>query len=190
MKFKYRKWPEWMEWVARRVFHRSLPYRVKTKVDRYDIWDMRLPVASMVTPLLEQLKEKGVSYFYLDQEDLPEFLRVVDFDPDEDEGHGDAAVAQHTWALDEMIFAFSNFDFRFDEKEWDDEFHHGVVDLDMQFTDIDVDPDIAEKGLKELHIVEGPNHTHWYDEKGAMEKWNRIQHGTYLFGKYFTSLWD
>lgn len=73
------------------------------------------------------------------------------------------------WALDMMIEAFSS-----DLYAWKKEFSSGK----MHYI------------IKDLEIVEGPEHTYVLDEEGYKKKQGRIDRGRELFAKYYNCLWD
>lgn len=73
------------------------------KIDPWDTWSMDHTLASIILPMLKQLKETKQGGPLVEMEDRPEDLRAdKPADHNTDEFHFQA----WDWALDEMIYAF------------------------------------------------------------------------------------
>lgn len=135
---------------------------VKVHIDKWDTWNMDHTLALIILPMLEQLRETKHGSPYVDDEDVPEYLRKGNEDQltfefynrgltvDEDIIH-----KRWEWVLNEMIWAFKE---------------HLDDNADEKFFNITTDPR--------------------YDHD-AWTSWNeKKQNGFRLFGKYYTGLWD
>ena len=135
---------------------------VKVHIDKWDTWNMDHTLALIILPMLEQLRETKHGSPYVDDEDVPEYLRKGNEDQltfefynrgltvDEDIIH-----KRWEWVLNEMIWAFKE---------------HLDDNADEKFFNITADPR--------------------YDHD-AWTSWNeKKQNGFRLFGKYYTGLWD
>jgi hypothetical protein len=134
--------------------------KIKIRIDKYDTWSMDHTLALIALPMLKQLKETNHGSAQVDDEDLPEHMRLYN---SEDSYYGDQQVFDFyddpelcrqnikcdihdkwNWVMDEMIFAF--------------EF---IVDEDNRYS-------------------------HKFDQDVD----NRVANGLRLFGKYYQGLWD
>ena len=152
------------------------PYRCKVKIHNYDTWNMDATLASIIYPLLKQLKEQKQGYGFVDDADAPEELNSK-YAPAENQYEWDQnAKARWDWVLDEMIWAFEQLD----NDNWEEQFHSGESDIDFQ----------PCENNPNLHtLVHGPNHTHKFDAEGYKKFSARIDNGLTLFGKYYRGLW-
>lgn len=145
MKYVYKLRPSWLV--------KLLPFlkfeKFKVKLDKYDHWNVDHVLSPVIYKLLVTLKENSISYFLVDEEDLPE-----DFKSKES---GDLELEGYHWVMNEMIFAFDQLNPFGKEAEWDEEFWDDATLL---------------------------------DKEGRERKWLRIENGTRLFGKYYSTLWD
>jgi hypothetical protein len=136
---------------------------VKVHIDKWDTWNMDHTLALIILPMLEQLRETKHGSPYVDDEDVPEYLRKGNEDQltfefynrgltvDEDIIH-----KRWEWVLNEMIWAFKeHLDDNADEKFFNNDTHKSKYDHDAW--------------------------TSWNEKK---------QNGFRLFGKYYTGLWD
>ena len=152
------------------------------KIDKWDTWGMDTTLASIIVPMLKQLKATKHGSPYVYDDDVPEELRSTSAPPEEDAYDIDANHHKRwDWAMDEMIWAFENI---LDDNSFD-LFSKGVSDYKHEPCEWD------ENGKATMYkMVEGPNHTAEFDEEGYDKHHKRISHGTYLFGKYYKGLWD
>ena len=162
--------------------------KIEIHIDRWDTWSMDNTLALIVLPMLKQLRDSKHSYSYVDIEDVPENLRLIDHNDDEPGSQlslfnnkvrnpEDISIGedQWNWVLNEMIFAF---ECKVND-EWEDQFESGEWDMCWKK---------LEDGYSAL--IEGPNHTRVYDWEGRKAYQERISNGFRLFGKYFEALWD
>jgi hypothetical protein len=160
--------------------------KIKVQIDRWDTWSMDHTLANVVLPMLKQLRNTKKGCPYVEDEDVPENLRVkerecwddqlelFDFDViNEDE----ISLIEDRWnyILDEMIFAF---EMKLNDN-WEFEYESGEYDIQWKQ---------LENGMSQT--IYGPNHTKVYDEKAIENIRNRIRNGFRLFGKYYENLWD
>jgi len=162
--------------------------KIEIHIDRWDTWSMDNTLALIALPMLKQLRDSKHGYSYVDIEDVPENLRLIDHNDDE---YGsqlslfnnkvcnpeDISIGedQWDWVLNEMIFAFECKV----NNEWENQFESGEWDMALKK---------LEGGNSQL--IEGPNHTKVYDWEGRKAYEARIQNGFRLFGKYYQNLWD
>lgn len=188
--------PEWVErwsdrlapvsraiqWVLDRV-HPRVEY---VKIDRWDTWSMDHTLASIVLPMLRQLKRDKHGAPLVDDEDVPEHLRSTAAPPKENEYDTDGNhFLRWDWVMDEMIFAFE----KKNEDDWQSEFHSG--EIDMLWIPVDKDGNEVPKGdHKYYEMKRGPNDTSHWDSEGMEAVQKRISNGFRLFGKYYEGLWD
>ena len=142
------------------------PYRKNRRedirIDDYDTWSMDYTLALIVLPMLKQLKETKHGSPYVDNIDVPEALRSIDYDyrqgdlfltHEEQQSLSDEYIhAKWDWVLDEMIWAF-------EQKCCDDwtEYYY---------------------------------HNNKLDFEGFKAHQKRMRNGFRLFGKYYEGLWD
>jgi hypothetical protein len=151
-------------------------------------------LADIILPMLKQLKASKHGSPTVDDDDLPEELRVVahkdwsqqlafEFD-DHEQYEKDSWDLQHRrweWVLDEMIFAFEHYV----DDTWEEAFHSGEHDM------IHVPCEWYEDGRPKLYSIEkGPNDTYVCDYEGMNKVYKRMENGFCLFGKYYRGLWD
>jgi hypothetical protein len=164
------------------------------KIDYWDTWSMDHTLADIILPMLKQLKETKHGSPYVEDEDVPEELRVVthadwsaqlkfEFDdqPQYEKDSWDLTHRRWDYVLNEMIFAFEH---KVDDT-WEATFSTGVHDL------IHVPCEWDENGKPKLYSMEhGPNHTYQCDYEGLKKVNDRMVNGFRLFGKYYQGLWD
>ena len=192
----YVEHPEWVErwsdrltpvsqaiqWVLDRV-HPRVEY---VKIDRWDTWSMDHTLASIVLPMLRQLKRDKHGAPLVDDEDVPEHLRSTAAPPKENEYDTDGNhFLRWDWVMDEMIFAFE----KKNQDDWSSEFHSG--EIDMLWVPVDANGNEVPKGEhKYFEMKRGPNDTSHWDSEGMEAVQKRISNGFRLFGKYYEGLWD
>ena len=156
--------------------------KIDIRIDKYDTWSMDHTLALIILPMLKQLREDKHGSPWVDEEDVPENLRVSQARRDdstiEDWDKDNTLHERWSWVLDEMIYAFES---QVDE-EWDDQFETGVRDLKHNL--------IEDENGKQFSIQEGPNHTFKIDQEAKDAAWERRKNGLILFGKYYQGLWD
>lgn len=80
---------------------------VEIKIHNYDTWAMDSTLAILIAPMLKQLKDTKHGAPFVDDEDVPEHLRLPDID---EYGIQKTHFEKWDWVLDEMIWGFSNYD--------------------------------------------------------------------------------
>lgn len=165
--------------------------KIKVKIHNYDTWGMDSTLAYIILPMLKQLKDTKHGSPYIDQEDLPEHLRLTDREElvfnegswnkeleatdDEIKEAGKKFHSQWNWVLDQMIWSFEQeVDEDNDYKNYYDPYLPGeaVEEDDPLFT-------------KEWRVKMGKFNNDKYKEYQ-----NRKQLGFTFFGKYYQSLWN
>lgn len=86
---------------------------VKVHIDKWDTWNMDHTLALIILPMLEQLRETKHGSPYVDDEDVPEYLRIENEDQLTFEFYNrgltvdqDIIHKRWEWVLNEMIWAF------------------------------------------------------------------------------------
>jgi len=194
--YKYIERPEWTEawtdrlvpisraiqWVGEKIYPR-IEY---VKVDYWDTWSMDHTLGMIALPMLKQLKATKQGSPFVDDEDVPEELKSTSAPPKENEWDTDDNHHKRwDWAMDEMIFAFTN---RLDDS-WQDAYRSG--EHDIKWVPVDAHGNEVPKGEhKYYEMGKGPNDTYKCDYEGMKVVEARIQNGFRLFGKYYQALWD
>lgn len=197
---KFEKFLDKLEVAIQWVYDHSINHLVKfhkrkiqVRIDREDTWSMDHTLAYIILPMLEQLKATKHGSPYVDQEDLPEHLRLTEREEkvfnegywnkelnatdEELEAASNKFHSQFDWVLDQMIWSFEQ------EVDEDGDYKHYY--------------DPYEPG----ELVEDQNEYSYIskEHKLKMGKFNsekhkvfneRKQRGFTLFGKYYQSLWD
>lgn len=90
--------------------------KVKIRIDPYDTWNMDHTLGLIALPMLKQLRAEKHGAPYVDDEDVPEYLRSTAAEPKENEWTTDSNhYKRWDWVMDEMIYAFEMKN----EDEWD-----------------------------------------------------------------------
>lgn len=172
---------KFLNWV-----HSKKKRKMEIHIDRWDTWGMDHTLAPIILPMLKQLRDTKHGCAIVDDEDVPENLRLVErqeYDQQMDLFDHPiicdekAWLTEHRWnyVLNEMIFAFES---KLDDS-WEEQFESGESDLQWKK---------LEDGMSLM--VDGPNHTKKYDWEGRQAYQARISNGFRLFGKYYENLWD
>lgn len=179
--------PQWVhnfgQWLAERkdgsntVLHKFLLWidskktrRTYVRIDRWDTWSMDHTLASIIVPMLKQLKATKHGAPQVNDNDVPEHLQSTaapakENDWDIDDNH----FKRWDWVLDEMIWAFEQ---KIDDSS-DDQFYAHPTEDEKRGKSF-------EEQLKLIKI----------DRKG-LDLWQeRKSNGFRLFGKYYEALWD
>ena len=179
-------WQKFLDFVHPRINY--------VKIDRYDTWSMDHTLADIILPMLKQMKATKHGSPTVDDDDMPEELRVVahkdwsqqlafEFDDKEqyEKDSWDLHQRRWEWVLDEMIFAFEHYV----DDTWEEAFRSGEHDM------IHVPCEWYEDGKPKLYSIEkGPNDTYVCDYEGMNKVYKRMENGFSLFGKYYRGLWD
>lgn len=140
------------------------------KIDKHDTWNMDSTLATIILPMLLQLKatKHGVpSEFATTGGENWSSQAHFDFYDTDDELFKKAA-AEWDAVLDKMIFAFEHIV----DDEWEDTFSTGEFD--------------SSKAIGE----EGWIGTYKSDRQAVQKVYDQIQEGLELFGKHYRHLWD
>jgi hypothetical protein len=169
-------------------------------IHHYDTWSMDHTLALIILPMLKQLKATKHGAPHVDQEDVPESLRMP-------EGWYETHYSKNG-ETDENFF--KRWDYVMDEMIW--AFQHEIDDGwgDMFFSDEEPQYTIKElqwKGIGPAQLLLFPDEDgkteHYdmyemirnetpsrFDKEGYNAYQERISNGFRLFGKYYQSLWD
>jgi len=142
---------------------------VDIQIDDYDTWSMDHTLAMIIEPMLVKLALTGNGSPYVDVSDCPPHLRPKSDNTD------DTHHERWAWVLDEMIWAFHQKNY-----DWEEQYYSG--ESDVYFEDAD------EGGCSVMK--HGPNDTFRVDHAAMKVHRDRMSNGFKLFGKYFESLWD
>ena len=161
---------------------------ISVHIDKYDTWNMDGTLTYIILPMLKQLKATKHGSPYVDDADVPENLRSTSAPPKENEWDTDGNHhLRWDWVIDEMIWAFEQ---HHPDTDWEKQFHSGKHDWQWKESETEYANPITGKMEKCSQMLQGPNHTHKYDEVGAKIHSDRMDNGFRLMGKYFRNLWD
>lgn len=161
--------------------------KIKVHVDYYDIWSADHTLAMIIAPTLKKLKEHQHGYPHVDNEDVPEELRMNGEDREKLEHDGSVDSkheARWNYILDEMIWAFEQ---HADPYDGENQFHHNSEQLEMVFTPIEGKP---ASTLSFNHQKDPTKPAYWRDDEGLKKHHERKRNGVRLFAKYYECLWD
>lgn len=155
--------------------------KIRIHIDHYDVWSADHTLAMIIHPVLVKLKEKKHGAPFVDDEDVPEYLRSTAAPELTEEQRNCGATDENwhkrwEWVLDEMIWAFGQHA----DDDWEEQFYSG--ELDVMFVKID--------GSDLSRMEHGPNHTFKVDTEQKSVYMERMDNGRRLFAKYYKSLWD
>lgn len=157
-------------------FNREINY---VKIDRWDTWSMDTTLATIILPMLKQLKKDKHGAGYVYDEDVPYGLRSFNSKPKKnDYDTDDFHFMRFDWLLDELIWTFNALH---PDTDYEDNYHFGNID----FMWLEV-PD--KPGFKSM--TSSPKDSHRFDRAGHEAYQKRINNGLRLFGKYYQALWD
>jgi len=176
------------------------PRDVRIKIEKHDTWNMDHTLALLILPMLKQLKETKQGAPHVDNEDVPEELRMPDGWYEEKysrNGETDPNFFKRwDWVMDEMIWSFAH---EVDD-DWEDQFYteegmyatvkeikfKGVGPAQLRLFE-DEDGSMEDYEYYEMERSEKASH---FDKEGYINYTKRIANGFRLFGKYYQSLWD
>ncbi|MEK9806276.1 MAG: hypothetical protein VW551_08280 [Euryarchaeota archaeon] len=172
MKIKIGKYPNhwpWSNWLYDK-FGYSPEQKVKVHIDEWDTWSMDYTLAHIILPMLKQLKETKHGAPNVNNEDVPEELRMPEGWYDEKysrNGETDPHFFDRwDWVLDEMIWTFEQKC----RDVWESDYYGDYIE----------GPDGG--------VFNG--HFEWRDDEGRKSHQERMTNGFRLFGKYYENLWD
>lgn len=167
-------------------------------IDRYDTWNMDHTLALIIYPMLKQLKEEKQGAPNVDDEDVPEYLRMPEGWYEERynvNGETDPHFFDRwDWVMNEMIHAFGSKleddpDFFFEDEEPQYEMtkleFKGIGNAQLRLFP---DEDGSMEDYELYEWVSGSRGR--FDKEAYMKYHERISNGFRLFGKYYESLWD
>ena len=167
-------------------------------IHKWDTWNMDHTLALIALPMLKQLKETKHGAPIVDNEDVPEHLRMPDNWKEERynvNGETDPHFFDRwDYVMNEMIFSFQAIldddpDFFFEEEEAQYEMTEiefkGIGPCQLRLF-----PD-EEGRMEDYELYEWVSGSRGRFDKEAYTKYNeRVANGFRLFGKYYQSLWD
>ena len=161
---------------------------VKVRIDNYDVWGADHTLAMIIAPTLKKLKANKQGAPLVEDEDVPEELRLKltqqqkdDWDDKVDANHN----ARWEWVLDEMIWAFEQ---HADPDDGEDQYHHNNDQLELVFTPLADNPKLSSLTMNYQKDPSKP--AYWVDEEGKKKHYARKANGVRLFAKYYEGLWD
>lgn len=176
--------PKWLQTLCEcnKKFLDTVHPRINyIKIDPSDTWNMDYALSPIILPMLKQLQKSKQGAPWVDDEDVPDYLKSMNAPRVEYAGEtDDNFFLRWDWVLNEEIFAFESKN----NDEWMEQFKSGVSDITW------VDSDEEYDGEKCTVMKQGPNHTLVYDWDGINAYEARIQNGFRLFGKYYSGHWD
>ena len=163
--------------------------KVDIHIDHYDTWNMDNTLASIIYPMLIQLKatKHGVpSEFAEVGGESYESQDSFDFYKENTDKLFEEKNKEWDDILDKMIWSFQQLA----HDNYDDKYHHGTPKYDWEETDTLYPNPVTGKPEPTYKMVDKNPDEHWYDHIGHKLHEDRMQEGFELFGKYFRSLWD
>ena len=173
-------------WLYRLLMwiHNHRQRKIKIHIDRWDTWSMDDTLATIILPMLRQLKESKHGAPFVDSKDVPENLRATRSEAAAFRRNGttdDKFFERWDWVISEMIFAFEHIV----DDSWEDQYCQGEIDWLSKPVEWD------DKGKPTMYqMVDGPNHTYECDYDAIRDVHKRIDRGLLFFGKYYRGLWD
>ena len=108
--------PKWIEW-AFNLFGIKYDRKVSVQIDPWDTWSADHTLATIIVPVLKQLRKDAMGSSAVDDEDVPKGMRRKDAKPTENQWDVDEHWHKRwDWVLGEMIMAFECIA----EKDWVD----------------------------------------------------------------------
>ena len=110
------------------------PRKIKVKVHPYDAWNAYETLSHIITPLLKKLKAQKQGAAHIDDEDVPEELRSIAVPQSEDaKAKGVVDDKWHerwNWVISEMIWAFEQNTFDWEEQFFEPDFSSNKEEYD------------------------------------------------------------
>ena len=85
----------------------KIPKKVKVKIDKYDVWSLDYTLALIIVPALKKLKTAKNGSPWVDNDDVPDELKLDPLEKKEHEWDTDSHWhARWDYVIDEMIWTF------------------------------------------------------------------------------------
>jgi hypothetical protein len=170
----------------------------QVSIHDYDTWAMDHTLSLITLPMLKQLQATKHGAPSVDNEDVPENLRVSieEYYQYKRTGETDPNFFKRwDYVLDEMIFAMTaivyddeDVEYNFDDETWS---VSEIKSVGIGAAQLRLFPDeFGEMEDYELYEMTRTGERPRYDREKYEAREERINNGTRLFGKYFRSLWD
>ena len=163
--------------------------KIDISIDDWDTWNMDSTLATIIYPMLLQLKatKHGIpgEFVQVGGEDYVDQSCFEFYKETHDEAWTEGAKRWDD-VLDKMIWTFQQIAY----KDYDKQYHHGDPKYDWKKTDQLYPNPISGKMEATYQMIDKNPDEHWYDHVGHHMHEERIQEGLELFGKYYRSLWD
>ena len=150
--------------------------KINIHIDNYDVWNIDHTLALIIHPMLVKYKEIGISYGYIDNDDVPKNLRVSKSLKDENK-ISKIKEKQWQWFLDELIWTFEQLV----DNDWENQYTIEEGELDFDDYPEDEGKECTPVRWKKEYVI---------NYEGLKAHRERISNGLRLFGKYFRTLWD
>ena len=167
-------------------------------IDKYDTWNMDDTLAMIILPMLKQLKKEKHGSPCVDNEDVPEHLRMPEGWKEERynvNGETDPHFFDRwDYVMNEMIHSFQakigdDPEFFFEDEDW----RYEATEIEFKGIgpcQLRLFPD--ESGsMEDYELYEWVSGKRGrFDKEAYTAHHERISNGFRLFGKYYESLWD
>ena len=137
----------------------------KIRIDKYDTWNMDHTLASIILPMLKQLKETKHGAPMVDDEDVPAEIMAKYADEKPEYSTDSNWFKRWDYVLNEIIWAFEQ---------------KCVDDWAEQYYGEWIEDETKMFGGHHINV----------DDEGRQKHQERMSNGFRLFGKYYESLWD
>lgn len=166
--------------------HQKKQRKVKIHIDNYDIWNLHNTASMVLLPMFKKLKLQKTGFGYIDDEDVPEWIRSTSprawttiSKSDQECGYSDNfASARYEWVLNEIIWALEQDQ---PDSDWEDKYWITKPEIDWEKK-----PEDEGKLTKPIRWSV-PGELDW-DGRQAHQK--RMDNGFRLMGKYWATFWD
>lgn len=164
--------------------------KINLHIDPWDTWNMDHTLATIIYPMLLQLRasKNGVPGEIVADVGGENYVAQDSFDFYK-ETHNDAfdkATKRWDEVLDKMIWSFQQLTI----VDYNSKYFHGVGNWDFVETNKQYPNPVTGKLEPTYQMVDKNPESHWFDAEGLQLHEDRIQEGLDLFAKYYRSLWD